>query len=219
MRPKLSFANVVSVLALFVALGGSAYAFHLGKNSVGSKQLKKNAVVTAKVKNEAITAAKIKKGTLTGAQINASTLGTVPTAQTAQTANSLAPSEGWHEVGTPGEPAFQHNWTNFGDGDNVAFYRDHDGIVHLKGHAAGGASNNAIFQLPAGFRPASGTILPFTVECNCSVGDPQGGQVELMMGLVHVAGSFNQSTFDGGVFLYTAGSSVNFSGISFRAES
>jgi hypothetical protein len=90
MRPKLSFANVVSILALFVALGGSAYAFHLGKNSVGSKQLKKNAVTTAKVKKEAITAAKIKNGavtaskvadgTLTAQQINLSTLGTVPSA-------------------------------------------------------------------------------------------------------------------------------------------
>lgn len=87
MRPKLSFANVVSVLALFVALGGSAYAFHLGKNSVGSKQLKKNAVVTAKVKNEAITGAKVKKGTLTGTQINSSTIGRVPEASYALSAD------------------------------------------------------------------------------------------------------------------------------------
>src|SRR5215467_14180809 len=102
MRPRLSFANVVSVLALFVALGGSAYAFHLGKNSVGAKQLKKNAVTTAKVKNEAITAAKVKKGTLTGTQVNVSTLGTVPsatTAQHAQTADAIQAPEALHLVG------------------------------------------------------------------------------------------------------------------------
>jgi len=75
MRPKLSFANVVSVFALFVALGGTAFAAsQLGKNTVGSKQLKKNAVTTAKVKKEAITAVKVKKGTLTGKQVNGSTL-------------------------------------------------------------------------------------------------------------------------------------------------
>jgi hypothetical protein len=83
LRPRLSFANVVSCLALFVALGGSAYAFHLGKNSVGSKQLKKNSVTTAKIKKQAVTAVKVKNGTLTGKQINASTLGKVPNAANA----------------------------------------------------------------------------------------------------------------------------------------
>ena len=39
-RRHLSFANVVSVIALFVALGGGAYAaFHLPKNSVRSKNI------------------------------------------------------------------------------------------------------------------------------------------------------------------------------------
>jgi hypothetical protein len=79
---------MASVLALFIALGGSAYAFHLGKNSVGSKQLKKNAVKTAKIKNEAVTGAKIKKGTLTGSQIDVSTLGTVPSATSATNATN-----------------------------------------------------------------------------------------------------------------------------------
>ena len=105
MRRKFSFANVMSVIAVFIALGGTGYAISkLPKNSVGPKQLKKNAVTTAKVKSEAITDAKIKKGTLAGTQINASTLGTVPSAnsaqnaQTAQTANALSPGEAWHVV-------------------------------------------------------------------------------------------------------------------------
>ena len=46
-----------------------------------------------------MTAAKVKKGTLTGTQINASTLGTVPVAQTANSATvgelrSLLPNRG-----------------------------------------------------------------------------------------------------------------------------
>jgi hypothetical protein len=66
MRPKLTYANVVSTICLFLLLGGGAAyaASHLGKNSVGAKQLKKNAVTTKKIKNGAVTAAKLKPGTI-----------------------------------------------------------------------------------------------------------------------------------------------------------
>lgn len=78
-RSKFSFSNVVALLALFVALGGSAYAAtRLPKNSVGSKQLKKNAITTAK----------IKKAAVTGAKINLKTLGVVPSATNADHATS-----------------------------------------------------------------------------------------------------------------------------------
>ena len=50
-RAGLSFSNVVAMLALFIALGGAAYAAtQLPKNSVGTKQLKKGAVTKAKIK-------------------------------------------------------------------------------------------------------------------------------------------------------------------------
>src|SRR5262249_53520534 len=95
LKDRLTFANVVSVIALFVALGGTGLAAsQLGKNSVGARQLKKNAVVTAKVKDEAITAAKVKAGTLTGTQINASTLGVVPSANVAGSASPTGPAGG-----------------------------------------------------------------------------------------------------------------------------
>lgn len=59
-RPVLSFANVVSVLALFVALGGSAYAAtQIPRNSVGTKQLKNGSITAAKIRNGAVTAAKL----------------------------------------------------------------------------------------------------------------------------------------------------------------
>lgn len=44
LRDRLSYANVVATIALFVALGGGAYAVTLDRNSVGSKQLKPGAV-------------------------------------------------------------------------------------------------------------------------------------------------------------------------------
>jgi len=65
MRQRLTFANVVSCLALFVALGGGAYAAtQLPKNSVGSKQIKKNAVNSAKVKDRSLQAIDFKEGQL-----------------------------------------------------------------------------------------------------------------------------------------------------------
>jgi hypothetical protein len=166
MRPTLTYANVMSTLAVFLVVsGGAAYAAsHLRNNSVGPKQLKKNSVTTAKVKNRAITAAKIRNGSLvgsniadqslTGRQVNASTLGTVPTAQQA---NSLAPPEGWREVGSPGQPDFQNGWKDLppepGSQATVAFFKDHDGIVHLRGAAYGGTGQK-VFALPPGYRPA-----------------------------------------------------------------
>jgi hypothetical protein len=43
-RKVLSFSNVMSVLAVFIALGGTAVALRVGKNTVGSMQLKPGAV-------------------------------------------------------------------------------------------------------------------------------------------------------------------------------
>jgi hypothetical protein len=55
LRSKLTYANVVATLALFVALaGGTAFAAtQLPKNSVGSKQIKKEAVTPAKLSTAA----------------------------------------------------------------------------------------------------------------------------------------------------------------------
>jgi hypothetical protein len=58
-RPKLSYANVIATIALFVALGGAAVAAGLPKNSVGANQLKRNAVTTAKLKRAAVTSGKL----------------------------------------------------------------------------------------------------------------------------------------------------------------
>jgi hypothetical protein len=68
-RKRLSFANIMSAVAVFIALSGIAVAAGLPKNSVGKKQLKSNAVTTAKIKKNAVTAKKIKKNAVTGAKI------------------------------------------------------------------------------------------------------------------------------------------------------
>ncbi len=70
-RNRFTYANVVSTLCLFLLLGGGAAfaASKLGKNSVGTKQIKNNAVTAAKIKKNSVTTAKIKAGAVTGAQI------------------------------------------------------------------------------------------------------------------------------------------------------
>jgi hypothetical protein len=52
----------VALLALFFALGGTAYAASLPRNSVGSAQLKKNAVTSSKVKNGSLRSADFRAG-------------------------------------------------------------------------------------------------------------------------------------------------------------
>jgi hypothetical protein len=72
---KLTYANVIATLALFIALGGGALAAtHLGKNSIGSKQLKKNAVTTSKIKNAAVTGEKLAAGSVGSAQLQANSV-------------------------------------------------------------------------------------------------------------------------------------------------
>jgi hypothetical protein len=65
-RPSLpSPAMAVALVALFVALGGGAYAaLQLPKGSVGTSQLKKNAVVSSKVKNGSLLKRDFKAGQL-----------------------------------------------------------------------------------------------------------------------------------------------------------
>jgi hypothetical protein len=86
-RKRFSSAHILAAAALFVVLGGSAYAA-LGKNTVGSKQLKANAVKTKKIANGAVSTDKLGADAVTGDKVNESTLGKVPAAATADTATT-----------------------------------------------------------------------------------------------------------------------------------
>jgi hypothetical protein len=185
LRPRLTYANVIATLALFLALGGGAYAaVQLPKNSIGAKQLKKNAVTAAKIKDGAVTASKIRLSSL-GTVPNAShadsatsagsaataanashadsatSAGSAATAQTAATANSLAPPEPLRVVGQPGEPGFEPGWADFISGSLASFYMDRQGIVHLQGDVTrGSGTNSTIFVLPARYAPAHTEFFP-----------------------------------------------------------
>lgn len=61
LRSRLTFANVVALTALFVALGGTGYAaITLPRNSVGSTQIKRGAVGSSELKTNAVTSRAIK---------------------------------------------------------------------------------------------------------------------------------------------------------------
>jgi hypothetical protein len=75
LRSGLTFANVVSLIALFVALSGGAYALSsIPKDSVGARQLKKSAVTGSKIKNGAVTSSKVKDHSLVAKDFKAQQL-------------------------------------------------------------------------------------------------------------------------------------------------
>ena len=116
-RSRLTFANVVSLTALFVALSGGAYALSIPRNSVGAKQLKKNAVTVSKIKKNAVTASKVRNRSLTGTDVRddsltggdliESTIARVPSADTANSANTASVADTANNLGGQGPSAFQ----------------------------------------------------------------------------------------------------------------
>jgi hypothetical protein len=174
-RPSASM--IVAVLALAVALGGTALAApkkrapHLNRATVakiakreaaailGSQAatLKVASAETAKTATEAKTAGSAIMAQQAGRAIeavNANQLGGRP-------ASAYASSEGepYRVVGAPGQPGFEGLWTGFPEGlASVAFYKDPVGVVHLRGLAVGKAKNSeltSIYTLPAGYRPSA----------------------------------------------------------------
>jgi hypothetical protein len=72
LRRHLSVANVLSCIALFVALAGSAYAaVKIGPNAVKTKNIANQAVTNAKIKTQAVTSGKIKNGGVVNADLGA----------------------------------------------------------------------------------------------------------------------------------------------------
>jgi hypothetical protein len=171
LRLKLTYANVVSTLCLFILLGGSSYAaIRLGKNAVKGKNIAANAVTSPKVKNGSLLAQDFKAGQLPrgpqGPQGAKGDVGPASGAAGGDLAGSypnprLAPAEDWHQVssfGTCTPSMGGAAWANSGTTiSTVAYYRDPLGVVHVKGSVkcpgTMGATPVPIFTLPAGYRP------------------------------------------------------------------
>jgi hypothetical protein len=122
LRKRLTYANVMSSIAVFLVIGGGAAFAALGKNTVGTPQLKKNAVKAGKIGPEAVKAGKLAKNAVTtnrlrdnivtsakivggsiltdkiandavtGDKVDESSLGTVPKAADAEKLGGLLPA-------------------------------------------------------------------------------------------------------------------------------
>ncbi len=75
-RPRLSYANVTSTLALVLAVsGGTAYA----AATIGSKNIKAHAVTNSKLASNAVTGTKVKAGSLSSSDFASGQLPAGPT--------------------------------------------------------------------------------------------------------------------------------------------
>jgi hypothetical protein len=118
LRHHLSYANVVASLALFVALGGGAYAaINLPRNSVGAKQLRPHSVGRSELGN----------GAVTGRAVKSRSLGVSDLSRSAR--RSLRGSTG--PAGPPGSPAAAYRAVISTGGDPVS--GNASGVVHPAG--------------------------------------------------------------------------------------
>ena len=72
-RNAFSFSNVVAVLALFLALGGSVYAAS-SKSKINGARIKPKSLPGNRVKARSLSGSQLKPGTLTGAQVKTGSL-------------------------------------------------------------------------------------------------------------------------------------------------
>ena len=157
---RLTYANVIATLALFVALGGVGYAAtQLPKNSVGTNQLKKEAVTPVKLSQAS-------KSALTGA------------------AGPVGPSGPTGAPGAPGERGLQGERGEKGDRGPEG---PSDGYVAV--NLGGGALEDSIefgeLKVPAGSYLISAIARLYSTgagvsNANCFILNKSGGNGEMM---------------------------------------
>jgi hypothetical protein len=171
--------NVLGLVALFVALGGVAWA----AATINSKDVVNNSLKSVDLKEDkGVKGVDVVPESLEGDDIEEGSLSQVPSAVDAEfldgsTASdfALAGSEGWQPLVLRSDPSACH-WQNFGNGFNPpAFFRDRAGVVHLRGMitAVDGTGNNCgglapndsmplASPLPQGYRPANTELVMIT---------------------------------------------------------
>jgi hypothetical protein len=134
LRRHLTFANVMSSIAVFVALGGGAYALSLGKGAVKTRNIRNGAVKTAKLGNGAVKTGKIANNAVSNPKVR----DLVYTALDPSTGDCQAPTAAYQAP----EAAI-----------------DAQGVVHLRG-AVYNCTGGNMLVLPSQFRPSK--ALEFT---------------------------------------------------------
>ena len=95
---RLSYANVMATIAVFLALGGTTIAISLPKKSVGPKQLKRNAVRERNIQPGAVSTDKLAQGAVTEAKISPSAIPLLGTLRPGQTLRGSFNVGGWATV-------------------------------------------------------------------------------------------------------------------------
>lgn len=203
LRARLSFANVTAAIALFVALGGGAYAVSIPNHSVGTNELKKKAVKSKQLGNGAVNRSKLKDDAVNTAKVqNASLLaedfapGQLPAGQTGPAgpegppgASALDPVPSGETIrGAIGADDHAH------DADASDFGID----VTMPMPAANPLSDNDVFVNVAGWQNAGGQTAPTTTDTNpgCS-GTPSAPTAAPGDVCIYVAGADHAVNLEG----------------------
>jgi hypothetical protein len=155
-RLKLTYANVVSTLCLFILLGGGAYAASkLPKNSVGTKQIRNGAVTQVKISAGAQSALEGKRGPK-GDQGPRGEQGS-PGPATGPAGGDLTgfyPNPSLASAPSPEAISLDTGWTTFsgpGTYGPLECYADLSGFVYLQGSVTQGGTGLAVASsLPTG---------------------------------------------------------------------
>jgi hypothetical protein len=224
-RSRLTFANVVSLIALFVALGGTATAALI---ITSNSQVAPNTISGH-------------GGSAANKNIIAGSVNATDLANQAVTAAKIRAPEAWHQVG-PGSSTQDlctdpsHTavfcselietgygaWHNYGGPFATAgFYKDQLGIVHLKGLVVSpvilftpNPQTSRIFRLPPTYAPSNQRVFP-TVGRNAAGQEVAQGRVDVQPdGLV----VFEEDCTSNGVDCSASGGYVTLDGVSFRPD-
>jgi hypothetical protein len=106
--------NLVAYIALFLALGGTAYAgVTIGRDSVGTAQLKTGAVTAAKLHRHAVTAAGLAANSVGASALKAGSVTGAKIASHSLTASAFAPGT---LPATPAAPVLRTSIASAGSG-------------------------------------------------------------------------------------------------------
>ena len=208
----LRYANVVSTIALFVALGGGAYAAGL----IGPDDIARDAVRSKHVNDDSLTGADVKESSLklAGDWVQ------VASPPDASEANNIVADA------CPGQSAIfcgsqnyfggvDTRWRNYGGGFATAgFYKDTTGVVHLRGLVVGPdtLAQPLIFFLPPAYAPDSRRVFEVLTAGLGNESDQHSYRLDVSPdGGVQIMGMTNDNRYDFWGY-------VSLEGISFRPD-
>jgi hypothetical protein len=186
-----------ALLALFVALSGTAYATGFPANVVASKQLQRDAVTRPKLAGGAVTGAKVARDSVTGKALVEATLGTVPAAARADSAANVTSAT---DATTAVNATNTASASTAADSTRVAGLSAGDLELHLDRTCSGGfAQFNGQCSFPvSGVKVVTSNALQVSsdqvvIEVACHL----AGKVELTIGTKLSSGPWSLAWFFG----------------------